>query len=234
MQEFIGTFIARLRRFFWRSNHDAIEQASDCSEYPIGGEVDLDVDPARFNTAVGHREQFTAERPLELAIIDTTLLDCYVLDTRVLLPLGRPCLTACLDVYSRMPLGYCITFEPPPLYSVLATLKSVSRHKRYVQQLYPRIGRPWDGWGCPTEILLDLDSPRQSPAFQHSTSNLGTQVHYAPANMPQYNAISERWFDTVAKGLAHKLAGAVRRTKPRKAAEAKAKVPTRTSRAKRK
>ena len=56
--------------------------------------------------------------------------------------------------YSRMLLGFFITFEPPSLYSVLATLKRVNRHKAYVQKLYPQIKRPWDGWGCPTEILV--------------------------------------------------------------------------------
>jgi putative transposase len=126
----------------------------------------------------GHREHISAERPLELAIIDTTPLDVCVLDSKLLLPLGRPYLTVCLDVYSRMLLGFFITFEPPSLYSVLATLKRVNRHKGYVQKLYPQIKRPWDGWGCPTEILLDRDWAHQSPSFQHSMSNLGTEVHY--------------------------------------------------------
>jgi putative transposase len=158
----------------------------------------------------GHREHITAERPLELAILDTTQLDVHVLDSRLLLPLGRPHLTVCLDVYSRMQLGWFVTFEPPSLYSVLSTLKRVNRHKRYVQKLYPQIKRPWDGWGCPTEILLDRDWAHQSPSFQHSMSNLGTEVHYAPADTPQYKAICERLFRTINQGLIHKLAGAVR------------------------
>jgi putative transposase len=158
----------------------------------------------------GHREHLSAQRPLELAIIDTTPLDVCVLDSRLLLPLGRPYLTVCLDVYSRMLLGFFVTFEPPSLYSVLATLKRVNRHKGYVQKVYPQIKRPWDGWGCPTEILLDRDWAHQSPSFQHSMSNLGTEVHYAPADTPQYKAICERLFRTINQGLIHKLAGAVR------------------------
>ncbi|QAU48848.1 integrase catalytic domain-containing protein [Bradyrhizobium guangzhouense] len=158
----------------------------------------------------GHREHITAELPLELAIIDTTPLDVHVLDSKLLLPLGRPYLTVCLDVYSRMVLGFFVTFEPPSLYSVLATLKRVNRHKGYMQKLYPQIKRPWDGWGRPTEILLDRDWAHQSPSFQHSMANLGTEVHYAPADTPQYKAVCERWFDSLNKGLIHKLAGAVR------------------------
>lgn len=158
----------------------------------------------------GHREHITAERPLELAIMDTTPLDVHVLDSRLLLPLGRPYLTVCIDVCSRMILGFFVTFEPPSLYSVLATLKRVNRHKGYLQRLYPQITRPWDGWGRPTEIMVDRDWAHQSPSFQHSMSNLGTEVHYAPANTPQYKAICERFFGTINQGLIHKLAGAVR------------------------
>ncbi|UFW48190.1 MULTISPECIES: DDE-type integrase/transposase/recombinase [Bradyrhizobium] len=158
----------------------------------------------------GHRGHIAAERPLELAIIDSTPLDVHVLDSKRLLPLGRPYLTVCLDVYSRLLLGFFITFEPPSLYSVLATLKRVNRHKGYVQKLYPQIRKPWDGWGHPTEILVDRDWSQQSPSFQHSMAELGTEVHYAPADTPQYKAICERLFDTINKGLIHKLAGAVR------------------------
>lgn len=98
----------------------------------------------------GRREHISARRPLELAIIDATLLDSHtVLDTTTLLPLGRPWLTACLDVATRMPLGYVVTFEPPSLYSVLLTLQRVNKNKQYVSKLYPQITRSWDGWGCP-------------------------------------------------------------------------------------
>jgi putative transposase len=41
-------------------------------------------------------------------------------------------------------------------------------------------------------------------------AELGTEVHYAPADTPQYKSIGERWFRTVNQGLIHKLAGAVR------------------------
>jgi len=30
-------------------------------------------------------------------------------------------------------------------------------------------------------------------------TNCGTEVHYAPANTPQYKAIGERWFHSVTR-----------------------------------
>jgi putative transposase len=158
----------------------------------------------------GRREHISATRPLELAIIDATLLDSHtVLDTTTLLPLGRPWLTACLDVATRMPLGYVVTFEPPSLYSVLLTLQRVNKNKQYVSKLYPQITRSWDGWGCPTEILLDRDWAHQSPSFQHAMSNIGTEVHWAPSRTPPYKAIGERFFLTANKWFVHKIPGAV-------------------------
>lgn len=155
----------------------------------------------------GHRRHLEAKRPLELVVMDSTPLDVFCLDTETLIPLGRPHLTVCLDVYSRMVLGYCITFEPPSLYSVLLCLKRVNKNKRYVQKLYPQITRPWDGWGLPTEILLDLDWSHKAPSFRHSMRNLGTEVHYAPSRTPQYKSVGERFFLTVKTKFIEKLPG---------------------------
>jgi len=158
----------------------------------------------------GFRRHISAKRPLELGIMDSTMLDVFVLDSTTLMPLGRPQFNVCLDVATRMPLGYCITFEPPSLYSALLTLKRVNKNKNYVQRLYPWIKRPWDGSGCLTELILDRDWAHQARSFQHAMSNLGTDIHWAPANTPQYKAIGERLFRTINEGVIHKLAGAVR------------------------
>jgi len=92
---------------------------------------------------------------------------------------------------------------------VMGALKHVNRSKAYVQKLYPQIKRPWDAWGCPSEILLDRDWAHQSPSFQHSMSNIGIDVHYAPADTPQYKSMGERPLHTINQGLIHKLPGAV-------------------------
>jgi hypothetical protein len=43
------------------------------------------------------------------------------------MPLGRPTFILCLDTYSRTPLGYAITFEPPSLRTALLALQSVTQ-----------------------------------------------------------------------------------------------------------
>ncbi len=51
MKNFIRTCIERLRRFI-RGKRDTAEQAPEYAAGPIRGEVDLDADRGRFNTAV--------------------------------------------------------------------------------------------------------------------------------------------------------------------------------------
>jgi putative transposase len=158
----------------------------------------------------GIRDGLVAKWPLELVIMDHTVIDTHtVLDTQTYLPLGRPVLTVAIDVATRMILGYLITFEPASLYSVLTTLKRVNKNKRYVRKLYPDISRGWDGWGRPEEILVDNAWEFKAPSLQHALHNLGTSLTWAPIHTPQYKAIGERFFRTLNMKLFHKLPGAV-------------------------
>jgi putative transposase len=50
----------------------------------------------QFRSVNGHR---VIEAPLERAEIDHTILDLFVIDERRSLPLGRPYVTACIDIY---------------------------------------------------------------------------------------------------------------------------------------
>ena len=62
-------------------------------------------------------------RPLELAEIDHTPLDLMVVDVVSRFPLGRPTLTSLIDKYSRMVLGFYISFTPPSTLSVIECLR---------------------------------------------------------------------------------------------------------------
>lgn len=165
---------------------------------------------AAYKKYRGQKDHISAQWPLELAVMDSTTFDDWtVLDTETYLPLGRPTLSVCLDVATRMPLGYLLTFEPPSLYSALLTLKRVNKNKNYMTALYPHITRKWDGWGLLSELLLDQDWANKAPSLQHSMGNIGTDIHWAPADTPEYKSIGERFFRTINTRMAHKLAGGV-------------------------
>jgi len=171
---------------------------------------------SKYSSSEAHRKfkgiknGLVATWPLELVIMDHTVIDTHVvIDTQTYLPLGRPTLTVAIDVATRMILGYLISFEPASLYSVLTTLKRVNKNKRYVRKLYPDISRGWDGWGRPEEILVDNGWEFKAPSLQHALHNLGTSLTWAPVRTPQYKAIGERFFRTLNSKLFHKLPGGV-------------------------
>jgi putative transposase len=55
--------------------------------------------------------------------MDHTPLDLFLIDDRTWLPLGRPTLTVALDCYSRMILGYYLSYGGTSAAAVLATLR---------------------------------------------------------------------------------------------------------------
>jgi putative transposase len=161
----------------------------------------------KFN---GVADSLKASMPLELVIMDHTVLDAWVvLDDKNFIPFKRPTLTVAIDVATRMPLGYLLSGEPASLYSVLTTLKRVNRNKKYVAKLYPAIQATWDGWGHPETILVDRGMEFVSPSFQDALADLGTEVIWAPVETPQYKAIGERFFGTLNTMLVHKVQASV-------------------------
>ncbi|MEL4419744.1 integrase, partial [Shewanella algae] len=62
-------------------------------------------------------------RILERVEIDHTPLDLFLVDDRTGLPCGRPTLTMCLDHFSKMPLGYHLSFSAPSLGAVIGALR---------------------------------------------------------------------------------------------------------------
>jgi len=156
----------------------------------------------------GIKKSLSAERPLELVIMDHTVFDTWtVLDTETFLPLGRPTLTVAIDVATRMILGYLVSFEPASLYSVLTTLKRVNKNKAYVKSVFPGIRGKWNAWGKPQEILVDNGWEFKSKSLQDALHDLGTDIIWAPVHTPEYKAIGERFFQTLNLMLAKKLPG---------------------------
>lgn len=68
--------------------------------------------------------------PLEQVQIDHTVVDVMVVDERDRQPIGRPYLTAAIDVFSRCVLGLVLTLEPPSAVSVGLCLGQVCCDKR--------------------------------------------------------------------------------------------------------
>lgn len=158
----------------------------------------------------GVKDSLWAQEPLELVIMDHTVIDTFVVfDNEFFLPLGRPTLTVAIDVATRMILGYLISFEPASLHSVLTTLKRVNRNKNYMAKLFSDINGTWDGWGLPKSLLVDSGWEFKSPSLQDSLRDLGTEIIWSPVRTPQYKSVGEHFFKNLNDRLFHKLPGGV-------------------------
>lgn len=146
---------------------------------------------------------------LERIEIDHTPLDLIVIDTLTKLPLGRPWLTMAIDVYSRMVVGFYISFNAPSAHGVLQCLRRAVLPKDAWLSNYPDIKEGWPAHGIPMLIVIDNGRDLHSRALEEACREMGIQTLFAGARTPQHKGAIERFFRTLNTGLIHRLPGTV-------------------------
>ena len=160
---------------------------------------------ARFE---GCGEGLRASRFLELGCLDHKLLDnVVVIDLDQRLPMGRPWLTAIIDVYTRCIVGFVITFEPPSLYSVTECIKRANSPKLQLFGSTSRRPGLANIFGRFDEIVVDNGLELVGTAFEDAGADCGFSIRWAPVRSPTYKAVIERFFRTIDDRLLHKLPG---------------------------
>lgn len=143
--------------------------------------------------------------PLEQVQIDHTVIDLIVVDDRDRQPIGRPYLTAAIDIYSRCLLGMVITLEPPSAVSVGLCLAHVCSDKRpWLEGL--GLDEDWPMAGKPRLLYLDNAAEFKSEALRRGCEEHGIMLDYRPAGQPHYGGIVERVIGT-AMAQVHELPG---------------------------
>jgi putative transposase len=82
---------------------------------------------------------------LEVAEIDHTPVDLFIVDENTMLPLGRPTLTLLIDRKSKMILGVYVSFGGPSTEAVFKCLRHAILPKDYLRERYPRVEGVWPG-----------------------------------------------------------------------------------------
>ncbi|MHB1328503.1 MAG: Mu transposase C-terminal domain-containing protein, partial [Gemmatimonadales bacterium] len=144
---------------------------------------------------------------LERVEIDHTVLDIYVVDPVHRLILGRPTITAAIDVCTRMIVGLYIGFEPASTYSVIQCLRNMILPKTYVKDEWPDLRLTWNPYGIPFVVLVDNAVEFRGDAFRHIAQVLGMTVEQAPVKHPEFKGTVERFFRTLKDGALTGLAG---------------------------
>lgn len=151
-----------------------------------------------------------AGRILQIGAMDHTLLDgVAVIDGAELIPLGRPWLTALMDVYSGCCVGFVLTFEPPSIYSVMECIKRANRGRTHLAQSASEFPDLLKIFGRFDEIVVDNGREFAGVAMEDALADVGISLRLAPVGSPTYKAIVERFFGTLNTLLNQKLPGGV-------------------------
>lgn len=144
--------------------------------------------------ATGHGTPPHGDRAFEVGEVDHTPLDVRLVSSRTGAVLGSPWLTVLTDAYSRKPLAFELTFDPPSRATVLNVLSEcVRRHNR-----------------VPDYLVMDRGSEFQSTDVETAFVALGIDKVERPARSPRYGAVIERLFGAVNTRFAHELAGSTK------------------------
>lgn len=144
-------------------------------------------------------------RVLEQVQIDHTVVDLEVVDEQHRLPIGRPYVTAAIDVFSRCLVGLMVTLEAPSATSVgLCLAHMVTDKQAWLERL--GVEAAWPMSGKPGQLYLDNAAEFHSEALQRGCDQHGIELRYRPKGQPHYGGIVERVIGTMMQ-LVHELPG---------------------------
>lgn len=174
---------------------------------------DYDVVEARFGKkiadekyhAIGNGPRPT--RPLERVEGDHTTTNVLVIDPRDWLPLGRLYLTWLICCYTKMILGFYMSFNPPSYLTIMEALKHAIRPKTYVKGKYPNIRNEWNPYGLPEVLVVDNAREFHGKNLEDACHQLGIVLQFSQRGKPWFRPSVERSYRTLATELHHQLPG---------------------------
>lgn len=149
-------------------------------------------------------------RILERVEVDHTPLDLFIVDEQTWLPLGRPTLTVFIDHYSRMLLGYYLTFTSPSTAAVMGALRHAVLPKALESSKIANlpIHHNWPCYGLPEALIMDNGLEFHSHDLESVAFDLGVRLQYCPAHQPRFKGCVERYLKTINYSFANQLPGA--------------------------
>jgi putative transposase len=146
-----------------------------------------------------------ADFPLAVIQIDHTPADIILVDDIYRRPIGRPWITLAVDIFSRMVIGYYLSFDPPSETSVaMCVAHSLLPKDEWL--LLHKVEAEWPVWGVPKTIHVDNGADFRSNNFQQSCLMYGVHVEFRPVKQPRYGGHIERLLGTLLREI-HDLPG---------------------------
>lgn len=164
----------------------------------IADEPAFDVDVARLGLQEANRKyrmmkgHLPSSYALEVAEIDHTQVNLYVLDDQLFLPLGLPWITIIRDRFTGAILGIYISFRKTSLQSIFGAIRhSLFAHTK-IQTLWPDIQNPWFSYGIATIYDSDGGADFISPRYRITLHGFGADTRYSARGTPWHKAPIER------------------------------------------
>lgn len=151
----------------------------------------------------------TTNNILERVEIDHTPLDLFLIDQETWLPLGRPVLTMLIDHYSRMPLGYYLSFGGTSAAAVIGALRHAVLPKPRTREVLEKlkVEHAWPCYGIPQVVVADNGLEFHGIDFESVAYDLGEGIQYCPKRTPRFKGVIERFLKTINYSFAHQLPG---------------------------
>ena len=153
-----------------------------------------------------HKGSFpNADFPLSVVQIDHTKLDIILVDDYHRRPIGRPWITLAIDVFSRMVMGFYISFDPPSALSTgLCLAHGILAKDKWLEK-YPT-NETWPLWGLPKKIHMDNAKEFRGRVLQRACQQYGIDIEWRPVARPNFGAHIERLLGSFATEI-HTLPG---------------------------
>lgn len=146
-------------------------------------------------------------RPLQRVEVDNTPLDVLVIDEATRLVLGRPWVTVMIDRYSRMVVGFYVSFRKPSVESVLRCLRHAMLPKTYMREKYPEIKEAWPCFGLIELIVCDNGLEFHAKDLEAACADIGTHLLYCQPRTPHLKGTIERFLKTLNYNFLHIVPG---------------------------
>jgi putative transposase len=152
----------------------------------------------------------TGEYPLGEVEADHTLLDIIVIENGVVL--GRPWFTVLIDRYSRMIIGFSISFAAPSWVSILEALRHAVLRKEEDLQKWAEYGQTpfvfdWPCFGSPDCLYVDQGPEFLSASMTATGSCLNMRIVQLPPASGDKKGKVESNYKRINKELFHLLDG---------------------------
>ncbi|MDP2200836.1 MAG: DDE-type integrase/transposase/recombinase [Methylicorpusculum sp.] len=157
----------------------------------------------KFTPAVGNFPN--ADYPLAVVQIDHTPADIILVDDENRKPIGRPYITLAIDVYSRMVVGYYVSFDPPSETSVALCVAHAILPKENWLTLH-NIDAIWEVSGFMDTIHTDNGADFRSDTLKKACLIYGINLEFRPPGQPNYGGHIERLNGTLLREI-HDIPG---------------------------